>query len=238
MLKKTLLSGLALATLASASASQCASVTGFYAGLNGGLANTNVDYKLNSKTNDLGRKSDSGKAGAFGGLFAGYGTLFSGCGYVGLEASFGFDSSKITPYNTTNSDDTYKMVTSKLSRKNYYGLAVRLGALVTPQTLAYVKLGTEGGKWELKSENTETLGAGLTDADRLVKKSKSGFALVAGAGMETYITKNMFIGAEYSYLRGPTINLDQKATTGTFTTISTKAKVSQHRVGLRVGYKF
>jgi opacity protein-like surface antigen len=233
MLKKSLLSGLALATLASASASQCASVTGFYAGLNAGLANTNVDYKVNSKTDDLGTKIDSGKSSAFGGLFAGYGTLFSGCGYVGAEASFGFDATKVTAFDTATA--ATKTLTAKLSRKNYYGLAVRLGALVTPQTLAYVKLGVEGGKWELKSENNESA---YTGNEKLVKKSKSGVNLVAGAGMETYITKNMFIGAEYSYLRGPTINIENKSDGATFTTISTKAKVGQHRVGLRVGYKF
>jgi opacity protein-like surface antigen len=233
MLKKSLLSGLALATLASASASQCASVTGFYAGLNGGLANTNVDYKLNSTASDLGNKNNAGKSGAFGGLFAGYGTLFSGCGYVGLEASFGFDATKLNPANTENAATNFQFVKATVTRKNYYGLAVRLGALVTPQTLAYVKLGAEGGKWELKSENVDPT---YTANDKLVKKSKSGFALVAGAGMETYITKNMFVGAEYSYLRGPTINLEQKD--AIYTKFLTKAKVSQHRVGLRVGYKF
>lgn len=238
---KKMLLALATTTVATTAVVQAESVTGFYLGANAGLAQTNADYRINNPgvaaTSAYSQKINAGKSAGLFGLFGGYGMTFAGCGYFGGELSFGFDTSKLVPIDNTDGDKTLSVsLKTKVSRNNYYGAAIRLGSLFTPQNLAYIKVGAEGGKWNFRSENLQAA-APTAGGDKVVNKSKSGVGLVLGAGLETHLKNNVFIRAEYSWLRGPTLKVEQNTAAG-FGRLCSSAKISQHRLMIGAGYKF
>jgi opacity protein-like surface antigen len=192
-------------------------------------------------------------------VFAGYGMTFAQGAYAGFELSGGLDTTKFDAYNDNATTLTgFPKVT--LKRTNFYGLAGRLGYMVTPSTLAYVKLGIEAGKWKADvtpNQIADSIGgtgsSGVykgTDAAQVaaMKKtqsaSKNSLSFVPGVGFEMFLNKNLFLRAEYTYLFGPKVTVNQDASYYKDTSyingekLRHELKVTQHAFKLGIGYKF
>jgi opacity protein-like surface antigen len=136
--------------------------------------------------------------------------------------------------------------------------------MVTPSTLAYIRLGIEAGKWTAQIEpnaaaidgnntftntsNGNIAGsnnpADAAAAKQTIKSSKNKLSFAPGFGMETYVSKNVFVRAEYSYLFGPSLTVEQNTSklTNAFQYPGNSSKqthkITQHQFKLGVGYKF
>ncbi|RZI45278.1 outer membrane protein [Candidatus Finniella inopinata] len=252
---------IALLAVAALGTSAANASNGFYLGASAGVAQTNVQYSYaNQNTLNVGLnpgsefaqnfKNDSGKAGGLFGLFAGYGVVVGNGAYFGGEVYGGFDTTSFSPYDDSASGKRVGFWKAKLEHKYYYGLAARLGYMITPSTLVYLRLAMESGKWKASVTpnsgllDVNTVPANSTDR-KVVTKNKTGIQFAPGAGVEVYVTKNLFLRAEYSYLFGPKISLTQ--TTGDLasgvtgingTSVNHNFKTSQHAMKIGIGYKF
>ena len=245
------------------------SKTGAYVGGNVGMGSTNVKYGFSnvgstgtnsgpgtdvgttlsaSSSNAQVNNVNAGKMNALFGLFAGYG-MQVGTMYFGGEVYGGFDSAKVEAYNdsgtntvgtTGSSTRNWPLGKASVKRTNFYGLAPRLGFFVTPSTMLYAKLGIEGGKWT--ATQTSAANDGASAARNIVtKKSKSGISFAPGLGLDAFITKNLFLRAEYTYLFGPKITVRQDTNASTSwgsTWADHKFQITQQTFKVGVGYKF
>jgi opacity protein-like surface antigen len=245
------------------------SKTGAYVGGNVGMANTNVKYSFTNvgsaatasgpgtmatgatitegSTNAQKQSLSAGKMNPLFGLFAGYG-MQVGTMYFGGEVYGAFDSAKVETYNDsgsgqgsatgTGSGAYYPLGKASVKRTSFYGLAGRLGFMANPNTLVYVKLGVEGGKWTA----TQTSATNDRYAPNIVTKaSKNSISFVPGLGVDAFITKNLFLRAEYTYLFGPKITLKQNtAASGSWGGDAAwhKFQITQQTFKVGVGYKF
>jgi len=200
--------------------------------------------------------TNAGKMNPLFGLFAGYG-MQVGQMYFGGEVYGGFDTAKVDAFNdagtgngtTGNGAGTsttapagalFPLGKASVKRTSFYGLAPRLGYFVTPSTMLFVKLGIEGGKWQA----THTASASdYNSASRNVatKGNKNSISFAPGLGLDAFITKNLFLRAEYSYLFGPKITVrqntnDSKSWSGTYADHTFQITQQTFKVG--VGYKF
>ncbi len=203
-------------------------------------------------------KIDGSKTAALFGMFAGYGMQMNQM-YFGGELYAGFDTTKVTPMDDSATGNQAGYWKTTVTRKNYYGFAPRIGYFVTPSTMVYARFGIELGKWNVKVDpdmgtiNWDWRGAGsITPAalklmqdgsSKAFQKSKNAVSFAPGLGFEMYMTKNVFMRAEYSYLFGPSISVDQNIdgypnTTFYGTGVTHKVKIRQHAVKVGVGYKF
>lgn len=229
---------LAAAAMLTAASAETSNFTGFYLGANVGAGSTVTKMDIATPNAAAGAhlnsKLDSGKTSFLFGLFAGYGMTFSGSGYFGGEIYGGFDNAKVTGLDDNGTDASSRVAKLTLKRTNFFGAAVRLGYLITPSTLFYIKAGAETGKWKLDVDN---LGGTVTS------KSKSGVYFVPGLGVETFFNKNLFMRAEYSLTFAPKISVAAKgrfaagATFGDVYNASAKSTY-QHAFKLGLGYKF
>ncbi len=241
---------LTVALLAAAAVSSAASAnSGFYLGASAGVAQTNVKYNYHttdatSAATTQNTNFDGGKAGGLFGLFAGYGMMVGQGAYVGGEIYGGFDTSSVKPFDD-KSGSTVVFWTTKLERKYFYGLAARLGYMITPSTLAYIRLAAESGKWKatLTPGANGAAGFSTSNSAKVINKNKTGIQFAPGLGLEVNLNKNLFVRAEYSYLFGPKISFNQDVSgyapgvvNGTNNVHS--LKTSQHAVKLGLGYKF
>jgi opacity protein-like surface antigen len=255
----------ALLAVAALSTSVANASNGFYLGASAGVAQTNAKYDFqntnvvqNAVTGGVAPagdyqqsfKADGGKAAGVFGLFAGYGAVVGRGAYVGGEIYAGMDTTSFSPYDDSASGKRVGYWKAKLEHKYYYGLAARLGYMITPNTLAYIRLAVESGKWKAST----TPNGGLFDVGNVpassedrktVTKNKTGIQFAPGVGVEVYVSKNMFIRAEYSYLFGPKLSLENGTkslaqTLNGFNGDSVKHnfKTSQHAMKIGVGYKF
>lgn len=257
-MKKLTTALLVAAALTTAVSADGGSNGGFYLGANAGVANTNVKYSYVSVSPAVGPtlatqnyNNTSGKMAGLFGVFAGYGMNVGQGAYVGGEVYGGLDTTKVTPYDDSGSTvNGYHKTTVK--RTNFYGLAARLGFMVTPSTLAYIRLGVEAGKWTTQvtpnqaalnlAVNQAVAGVLGTDASA-VSKTKNSINFAPGLGMEVSVNKNLFVRAEYSYLFGPSITAIQGTSKLANTYMNGQSmnhttKISQHAFKIGVGYKF
>lgn len=240
------------------------SKTGAYLGGNVGMGSTNVKYGFtnNNSFTSAGAmpvmtaarlqnyKADAGKLNPLFGLFAGYG-MQVGTMYFGGEVYGGFDSAKVAPYDDSATASGIGYWKSSVKRTNFYGLAPRIGFFVTPSTMLYVKLGIEGGKWTAQVDpNFATIdaGAGPSAAQKAASRkqfnsTKNSISFVPGLGLDAFITKNLFLRAEYTYLFGPKMTVNQnvdgyQSSLVDGTGIAHTYKITQQSFKVGVGYKF
>ncbi|MBA4249342.1 MAG: hypothetical protein C0432_01295 [Candidatus Puniceispirillum sp.] len=285
---KKIASALLLSAMVTSAYATTSTATGFYLGANLGGSNTNAKYTL-SNNNDvasgktagtaagaavakpISEKIDAGKLGAVFGAFAGYGYQM-GQGYIGAELFFNGETSDVkvrdaswSEMSIENESVTDDYVQSpqvrkfNVKKKMGYGFALRAGMFVTPSTLAYIKLGLEGGKYSAKADNTgskltitgqpdedgdvvDITDNAATTADFVKEKKKNAMAFAPGVGLEAFINKNMFVRAEFTHVFGPKIKFDQNKDTYALSDVSTQyrheVKVTQNRFTIGLGYKF
>jgi len=240
--------------------------TGAYVGGNVGMANTNVKYNYTnagqnvtaSGGNSIADRTqntnlDGGKVNPLFGMFAGYG-MQVGNMYFGGEVYGGFDSAKVNPYNDNATGGAGGYWSTTVKRTNFYGLAPRVGFFVTPSTMLYAKFGIEGGKWRAQIDpNTKTIDKGalsltltqaLKDQSKVSSKaSKNSISFTPGFGIDMFVTKNLFLRAEYTYMFGPKITVkqdirgyDNTVFAGDY--VVHKFQITQQTFKVGVGYKF
>lgn len=257
MKKLTLLATAALVGVAVADA-PASSVTGFYTGVNLGLANTNVKNTLQNlnvpsanAAQTYNIQSQAGKMGLQYGLFGGYNMGLGSGAVVGAELFVSGDSTKVDVYNATSGNATsVNRSFGKLTIKRtfFYGLAPRVGFMITPNVLAFVSLGIEGGKWKSiytpDSYAASALTSGKDVGAAISNSTKNRMNFAPGVGFDAFVSKNVFIRAQYKYVFGPSItnnkDISQTEKAGVFfgDTIRNASKVTQQSFTLAVGYKF
>lgn len=171
--------------------------------------------------------------------------------YFGGEVYGGFDSTKVTPYNDLASGADVSFFKSSVKRTNFYGIAPRVGAFITPSTMLYVKLGIEGGKWKATVQDNQNptwnTATAYTDAQKAAaikafSSSKNSISFVPGLGLDAFITKNLFLRAEYSYMFGPKITVKQTDQGPVYSmpgdTMTHTFNITQQTFKVGVGYKF
>ncbi len=242
---------LAVATAAlfstAAQADTCAAnFSGFYAGLQAGMNSTTVNLKIDGYVTEPSAnsflsnfKGTAGSRSFLGGLFAGYGMGVGSCAYVGGEVYGNFSNENNNLHDTSDVSATYK--TFKITAKNNlaFGAKIRLGYTVSPQAMIFLGLGLEYAKWQLKCENLQTTQS-QTGIDAVTKKNKATAAFAPSIGLEMFMTKNIFVRGEYTYVVGTSQKLavQQKTTTPLTITSNIKVNLDQQRFVLGLGYKF
>lgn len=237
---------IALATaalLSSATASSCASsFSGFYAGAQAGLASTTGKVQTETASSAaaaraLVAKYNVGDKSFVGGLFAGYGMGVGSCAYVGGELYANFDSLKKKVMDPEVVTSSY--FTGKIAHKFAFGAKVRLGYTVSQQAMVFLGLGGEYGKTEVSLTNVDTAAAN-TGKGVVTSKKKTNFSFAPSVGMDMFLSKNLFLRGEYTYV----IGLKATAKDAAFNTaangykLDAKANLTQQRFMLGLGYKF
>ncbi len=180
------------------------------------------------------------KFGPMGSLFAGYGYLRD-IYYVGVNAGINIigartlQSSQFSRANDTITDtnlisaiyyESVMQTTTKVTRGWAEPfLDIKIGGLITPQTLAYGILGVSYNTLNIKSSSRfNTTGEVLAAPPAVSSTSsygyqtnKSFFGLRLGAGMEVLLTERVGVGADYVYSFYP------KYTTSTSATLNSVA---------------
>jgi len=221
---------IALALVASTVVASAASAnigTGFYGGLDLGYGSTNA--KMTGQPNAggaYGGSTDVGSNAANIGIHAGYGWV-SSCLYFGGEVAYTFENSKVNQ----GLSPTVSGAAAQLKRSGYFNVALRGGYLFTPNTMMYIRLGGNWGKWKA-TDSGWTQGFTSTNTGT---GSSSRLSFAPGIGLETAVHKNVYVRVEYVYDFGPSISATNSASSGAFTKFST-IRNQTGKVGL--SYKF
>lgn len=241
-------------------------MSGFYLSASGGASHTNVKYHVTQDNvyastlpyGVLDIKTDSGKTqGILSGIFGGGIQLQRF--YLGLDLYAGSDLTKLTVFDNSDSGRTNGFWKTSVKHGFYYGLSPRVGYKVAPSALVYMGLNIEMGKWCATvvpdSNISQDVGQnyyggstfslitqGMVDQSLVTKKiSKRAVSLAPKFGIDLYISRNIFMRAEYSYLFGPKIKLNLY-TAGNYSIASDNVtqtfKITQQRFMIAFGYKF
>lgn len=197
-MKKHFIAAAALvASLASASAF-AENFKGAYVGVNVGANAFQSGYTQTSAGGNGGAEKPNSGATLFNyGLFAGYGHTF-GQFYVGGELLFSLNSGEAS-YNSTNSNNS-TFANAKIKENFSFGPSIRLGALIAPKTLAFVKFGGIGTQLKVDTRPFSLTGASTPATS--YKKTVWGYSF--GAGLETLVTTCISVRADYTFNGYPT----------------------------------
>lgn len=216
---------LALALVASAvtlSAANANISTGFYLGATAGYGATTGKFTSSNAGVATNGSQDFGGNAANIGLIGGYGWV-TGCMYYGGEIGYSFENTKVRD----NLGNAANVRATELKRNGYFNAALRGGYLFTPNTMFYVRLGVNWGKWTL---NAPTAVAGVT-----LTGSKNRMSFTPGVGLETAIHKNVYLRVEYNYEFGSSVRAKQNNVNNTFLNAGSIRSQSA-KIGL--AYKF
>ncbi len=188
-MKKYLIAGAAL--VASLSSSVFAdNFNGPYAGLTLGANAFQSGYVQTSANANGGAGAFNSGATLFNhGLFAGYGHTM-GQFYVGGELLLAMQTGEVK--NTFTASNNTGFANATIKEKLSFNPALRLGALIAPKTLAFIKLGMAGTQMEVNAMPFSN-----NALQTKYKKTLWGYSM--GVGMETLVTDCMSIRADYTY---------------------------------------
>jgi opacity protein-like surface antigen len=243
-MKKFVIAAVAAAALNTVSAQSCASsFSGFYAGLQAGMnATVSSSAKLDTTVagNPHSVKGSRGSQSFIGGLFLGYGMGVGSCAYVGAELYGNFTNDKTTLFDNSDANAASKLFTTSAKNNGNFGAKIRLGYTVSQQAMIFLGLGLEYAQWQLKAENI--LDGAQAGVERVTKKNKRSVAFAPSVGMEMFMTKNLFVRGEYTYVATGSQKIEAQFRTAPgaagLQTATFKSNVNQHRFALGLGYKF
>ncbi len=217
---------LALALVASTVALSAANAnisTGFYAGVAAGYGSLTAKLsgsRADNLNNVNNNSSDFGSGFGSIGLHGGYGWV-TGCLYLGGELSYTFENAKATSSLGGGS--------TQLKRNGYARAALRGGYLFTPNTMGYIALGTNWGKYTLNDNSLFFTSANAGSG------SKNRLSFAPGVGLETAVHRNVYLRVEYTYEFGPSV----RATNGSLPNNFANAGTIRSQTGkVGVSYKF
>ena len=241
-MKKFVIAAVAAAALNTVSAQSCASsFSGFYAGLQAGL-NATVASSAKLETTDAANyrsiKGSRGSQSFIGGLFLGYGMGVGSCAYVGAELYGNFTNDKATLFDNSDSVAAERFFNTSSKNNANFGAKIRLGYTVSQQAMIFLGLGMEYAQWQLKAENV--IVGGQANLERVTKKNKRSLAFAPSVGMEMFMTKNLFVRGEYTYVAtgSQKIEATYRDAVPANQTATFKSNANQHRFALGLGYKF
>ena len=229
-MKKLVLALAATAGLANVASANIG--TGFYLGAHTGWDSTRADVNyINGPTG----KKEIGRDNPNIGIFAGYGWL-CGCFYWGGEIGYTFANIKIRQNATASSTGVVPVVSAtevfELKRNGYFNAAVRLGYLFSQNTMGYVRLGGNYGKWKAMGSLSQTAGAVVTGPFNYAG-NKNRFSFAPGVGIETALNRNVSLRAEWSYEFGSNVG----ATGNTATALNFRS-IRSSSMKLGIAYRF
>lgn len=188
---KKLLATAVIITIFSPFITSAKNFTGPYVGMGFGINSLRSEYKQTSfDSTNYARSTNTGGTLFNGALFGGYGKTF-GQFYVGGELVVALTSGNV-PAGTIDSN-TGISEPGKFQSKWSINPLFRVGGLIAPKTLAYIKAGMANTGFEITS-------IGGTDSNNqytTYKKNIWGFS--TGAGLETLITEKISIRLDYTF---------------------------------------
>lgn len=257
---KKLTTALLLSAVASGAA--LANQTGFYLGVAALTGATTAKYSEGPTARaatsviaatELGHslQADSGRTMFGGRITAGYGMTFAGCGWVGVEV---YATALNTKMNLANSLSSQSLA-SKVSRghlKNKWnaGAQLAVGYHFTKDTIGFIGIAAEFGKFELEYTLQNQSAAGVVNGTfTTFKRSKTKFYPKPVIGIRTTGiggNRNFFVELKYGcgFVNKSSVNVPASATIyGTSTVpaaIGRKANVRPrtHEVTLTAGWRF
>lgn len=199
--------------------------------------------------NEVGRGRESSRS-FDGKLSVGYSKVFNQKIYTAIEGSLDFHKMKSdvsinswaivnnTPVTAFNSDIMIK-------NSNVFGtLLFKPGIMLSPRTVIFVALGTKVGRFKASATDSFTqfnTPNNFTSTGN-GSKTSSRFGLAIGAGMETYITKQMSIGFDYLYVnygKLPRLNVVSSFNTPTgMLTLLNKTRLDSNSLFFRANWHF
>lgn len=180
MFKKLLI---ATAVVATSTSVAFAAHQGPYLGANVGMNNTKSTFSNSLHSNDMGSR------GVLGGVFGGYGAIVSQNIYLGGEVFANYTNAEAqTKVNVSDVSLNYS-----LRNKYSYGISFIPGFMITPQTMAYGRIGVVRTRFE----DTFNISAGSAGFSQSAKTTVTGGQL--GAGIQTDLTQNLALRGEYVY---------------------------------------
>lgn len=219
---------LALALVASTvalSATQANISTGFYLGAHVGYGATTGKDTGQTAGNTITGSADVGSTAPNIGIHGGYGWV-TGCVYMGGELGYTFENSKIN-FDLQTAPNRGSL---QVKRNGYFNGALRGGYLFTPNTMLYVRLGANWGKWTIR----DTVFAGFSQQNP-GSGSKNRLSFVPGVGLETAVHKNVYLRVEYNYEFGPSVRATNANVPNAFSQVGT-IRSQSGKIGL--SYKF
>jgi outer membrane immunogenic protein len=199
-MKQTLKIGTALAVLALGttgvaqantheSASSSNAFNGFNIGLHGGYVGQTAKFDVSTVVAPTQTNStDIGGQGFMGGLFLGWGHVFSNVHHFGIEASAKF--ANIEGKKSTL-EGLLQTVDHRVKQTQAHDLTLRYGPVVAQKVLPFIKLGVAYGKWKGETAANAVLSGG--------KKDNSQVGFIVGAGVEFALSSRFSMGGEYTY---------------------------------------
>ena len=218
MFKKLLI---ATAILTSSSVA-LATTNGAYIGANLGL--DSVPYNMTSPTIGSSKGAfEKGTRGTAANLFAGYGALVSQQAYLGGEIFVGGSSVDITTFDGTAGHNT--TLTSKLRKGLSYGISFIPGYMVTDSTMLYGRAGLIRTRFNEKNTTTTLTDHIQSTLNQSASQTVTGKQL--GLGVQSDITQNVAMRAEYTYTSYQSFNA-----------LGSKYKLKDDQVSLGLVYSF
>lgn len=215
-----------VATTAFAGAASAHLSTGFYVGAHTGYDSMRSNYSQVNAGAAVPGSAQVGRDNPNIGLFAGYGWI-NGCFYWGGELGYTFANLKAR--NTLGFAGNFA---TELKRNGYFNAAVRLGYLFSVNTMGYIRLGVNWGKWSVTDSVNPN--AAVTVATPLTgSKSRASFA--PGVGLETAVHKNVYVRAEWTYEFGSSVRATRA---GIANTSSTYNSIRSNSFKMGIAYKF
>lgn len=165
--------------------------TGAYAGIGLGANALNTGYRQTKYDNSVAITVNDGEMLFNGAIFGGYGKLFERF-YLGGEMVFSLSegNAQISVRSTNNGIATVD--NAKIQSLYSFSPLVRAGFLMTPSTLAYIKLGAVSTQFKSSAPKALTAAPVFT-----YKKYLWGFS--TGAGLEVMATKEISIRADWTW---------------------------------------
>ncbi|MBX9977759.1 MAG: hypothetical protein K2X98_05910 [Alphaproteobacteria bacterium] len=228
-------------------------MTGFYVGVGAVTGATTARYtdaanSVPAAPADAGPsvRNDSGKTNFGGRIEAGYGMTFAGCGWFGVSVYTTALNTKMTLNDVTSSpSNALKSTRAVLKNSWNYGLEFKLGYHFTKDTVGFVGIAAEAGKYKLEWTQSTVSATGVFAPTLRASKTKIYAKPVIGVrttGLGG--NRNLFLEAKYGYgfSNRVTLNVAQNAN-GLITTAGTNgrkvsARPRTHEFSVTLGWRF
>lgn len=240
---KKLSIALLAATVVAGAAS--ANQTGFFVGLGGvtGAVTGKYDAKPVSGIGATTQRGDAGKTLFGGRLEVGYGMTFAGCGYASLSIYGTMTNTKLTPMSDLGSAAAAaRSEKIEFRNRHNYGAEIKLGYHLTKDTVGFIGVAAEAGKYEVKF--TQVSAADGNVLRPTLKASKTKIYAKPVIGVRTMFTRNLFVEAKYGFGIANKVTLNAPVDAlGELTDVASggrkvSVKPRTHEFSVTIGWKF
>lgn len=236
-MKKVLLASVVALAASTSTFAVCSNSSGFHAGLRVGLESAQSTVDQVSPAPVLASNQKNSAQNFLGELFAGYNAVLNNF-LVGGQIFIGTPSGN-NKLSTAYGGGGFANTTLALKRGLSLGANVTLGAALSKETLAYVKLGFDYAKWTLTESSPAAVAPAVAHASFSHPFSKSKLGFSPAIGMSTMLTKNVFLSAEYKYTFWG--KMDRPAVAVALPVpgaLAARVKINTQTFMVGVGYKF